>query len=65
MPKTTPTEGKAAVAVEKSTAALPFIIHFFMVQGIGFRCTAYCDQQGTWRDALKNEELHGDVRILE
>jgi hypothetical protein len=43
----------------------PFIIEFFMVQGAGFRCTAYRDQDGKWRDAFNNEELFGEVQILE
>ena len=64
MPKIMTTRSKPVLAVEKPATAPPFIIHFFMVQGVGFRCVAYCDQQGTWRDALKHEELFGDIRIL-
>ena len=43
----------------------PFIVEFFMVQGTGFRCMAYCDQDGKWRDAFNNDELFGAVTILE
>ena len=43
----------------------PFIIEFHMVQGIGFRCAAYRDQDGKWRDAFNHEELFGPVQILE
>ena len=43
----------------------PFIIEFFMVQGVGFRCAAYRDLDGRWRDAFNNEELFGEIRILE
>lgn len=43
----------------------PFVVEFFMVQGIGFRCMAYCDQDGKWRNALSHEELWGDICLLE
>lgn len=43
----------------------PFLIEFFVVQGPGFRCMAYCDQEGRWRNAIDNEELFGDIQILE
>ena len=43
----------------------PFIIEFFMVQGVGFRCAAYRDLDGRWRAAFNNEELFGEIQILE
>ena len=43
----------------------PFIIEFFMVQGLGFRCMAYRDQDGKWYNALNRSELFGDIQILE
>lgn len=43
----------------------PFIIEFFMVQGTGFRCMAYRNDDGTWRGAFDNEELPGAIRVLE
>jgi hypothetical protein len=43
----------------------PFIIEFFMVQGVGFRCAAYRDPDGRWREAFNNEELFGEIQILE
>lgn len=43
----------------------PFVIEFFMVEGLGFRCMAYRDNDGKWRDAFKHYELHGDIQILE
>jgi len=36
-----------------------------MVEGVGFRCMAYCDKVGKWRNAFTNEELFGDIYILE
>ncbi|HEX4349244.1 MAG TPA: hypothetical protein VH251_02595 [Verrucomicrobiae bacterium] len=42
-----------------------FIIEFFMVQGVGFRCAAYRDLDGRWRGASNNEELFGEIQILE
>jgi len=65
MPEIKTTPDGSEVAVRKSAAALPFIRQFYMVQGINFRCLAYCDQQGIWHDAINQEELFGDLRILE
>lgn len=56
---------KPVPAVEPPAEAAPFLIEFFMVQGPGYRCVAYCDQQGRWRNAFNNEELFGDIQILE
>lgn len=56
---------KPVPAVEPPAEAAPFLIEFFTVQGPGFRCAAYCDQQGRWRNAFNNEELFGDIQILE
>lgn len=36
-----------------------------MVEGVGFRCMAYCDKNGKWRNAFNNEELFGDIYLLE
>ena len=65
MPEIKTTSGDPVVAVKRSAAAPRLVIQIFMVQGINFRCLAYCDQQGTWRDAINQEELFGDIRILE
>ncbi len=43
----------------------PFLVEFFMVQGMGFRCMAYRNEDGKWRGAFDNVELPGAVRILE
>ena len=43
----------------------PFLIEFFMVEGDDFRCMAYCDQAGKWRNAFNHVELPGVVHILE
>ena len=51
-------------AFEEPTEDFPFIIEFLMVQGAGFRCAAYRDQDGKWRDALNHEELFGEIQIL-
>jgi hypothetical protein len=56
---------QALPAVEAQPEISPFILEFFMVQGANFRCMAYRDEDGKWRDALNNEELYGDIRILE
>ncbi len=52
-------------AVENLSSRSPFVLEFFMVEGVGFRCMAYCDKDGKWRNAFTNEELFGDIYILE
>lgn len=52
-------------ATENPVERSPFIVEFFMVQGAGFRCMAYRDQDGKWRSAFDNDELAGDICILE
>jgi len=49
----------------ESADGSPFLVEFYLVQGTGFRCMAYRDQQGTWRNAFSNDELFGDIQILE
>jgi hypothetical protein len=56
----------SALPMEESAGATsPFLLEFFMVQGPGFRCMAYCDEDGVWHNALNNEELFGNISILE
>jgi hypothetical protein len=43
----------------------PFVLEFFMVQGMGFRCMAYRNGDGKWHQAFNDRELPGAVRILE
>jgi hypothetical protein len=43
----------------------PFLVEFFMVQGMGFKCMAYRNRDGKWRGAFDNEELPGSIRIME
>ena len=43
----------------------PFIVEYFMVQGVGFRCMAYRNNDGKWRRAFDDRELPGAVRVLE
>jgi hypothetical protein len=43
----------------------PFLVEFFMVQGIGFQCMAYRNSDGKWRGAFDNRELPGSIRVLE
>ena len=45
--------------------ASPFELEFFMVQGSGFICMAYCNHDGKWRGAFDNIELPGAIRVLE
>jgi hypothetical protein len=46
-------------------AASPFLVEFFMVQGMGFQCMAYRSPDGIWRSAFDNRELPGAIRVLE
>ncbi|HUA66420.1 MAG TPA: hypothetical protein VME24_11265 [Alphaproteobacteria bacterium] len=46
-------------------AASPFLVEFFMVQGVGFQCMAYRNSDGTWRSAFDNRLLPGAIRVLE
>jgi hypothetical protein len=35
-----------------------------MVQGSGFRCMAYRNDEGKWRGAFDDEVLPGAIRVL-
>ena len=59
----TPTSAPV-IAAQTLTNPKPVPFQFFLVQGVNFRCIAYCDPQGMWRDALNQEELFGEIRIL-
>lgn len=54
-------ESKAAV----SDSGSPFLVEFFMVQGVGFQCMAYRNSDGKWRSAFDNRELPGMIRVLD
>ena len=43
----------------------PFVVEFFTVQGAGFRCMAYRNGDGKWREAFNDRELSGVVRVLD
>lgn len=43
---------------------LPPIEQQVMVQGEGFRCLAYRDKDGKWRDVFRQSELKGRIRVL-
>lgn len=45
--------------------ASPFLVEFFMVEGVGFQCMAYRDFEGRWHHAFNNRELPGRVHVLE
>jgi len=64
MPETSTTTSDQVFAAKRPSNPKPFVFQFCLVQGINFRCVAYCDQQGTWRDASNQEELFGDIQIL-
>ncbi|MBC8097456.1 MAG: hypothetical protein H7Y43_16750 [Akkermansiaceae bacterium] len=35
-----------------------------LVQGKGFRCMAYRDKDGKWRDYLRRDELPEPIKVL-
>ena len=43
----------------------PFLVEFFMVQGMGFKCMAYLGFDGKWRTAFDNKILPGAIRIVD
>jgi hypothetical protein len=43
----------------------PFLVEFFMVQGVGFKCMAYMGFDGHWHGAFDNRVLPGNIRVLE
>jgi hypothetical protein len=53
----------ARAAIEQDMS--PFLVEFFMVQGMGFRCMAYRDDEGRWRRAFDNAELTGRIWLSE
>ena len=52
------------IGTENVSSGLPAIFDFVLVQAAGFRCIAYCDQNGTWREAFNHREISGQVQIL-
>ena len=50
---------------EEQNGKSPFIIEFFMVQGAGFKCMAYLNDDGKWHEAFNGEVLPGAIRVLE
>jgi hypothetical protein len=49
----------------QKTAEGPFVVEFFMVEGASFRCMAYRDQNGKWRNAFNHGELTGEIQFVE
>jgi hypothetical protein len=44
--------------------ARPNLERAVLVQGEGFRCLAFQDREGRWRNYFNRELLHGAIRIL-
>jgi hypothetical protein len=57
--------GVFELAAEEREGNSPFITEFFMVQGAGFCCMAYKENDGKWHEAFNNEVLPGAIRVLE
>jgi hypothetical protein len=52
-------------AVEKHAETSPFLVEYFMVQALGFRGMAYCDEDGRWRNAANRDFLLGRIYLLD
>jgi hypothetical protein len=55
---------QSTALTEEAGWTSPFIHEFFLVQGSGFRCMAYRNDDGKWRGAFSDEVLQGSVRVL-
>jgi hypothetical protein len=49
---------------DKRDDNLPPIGQTALVQGDGFRCLAYRDKDGKWRDAFHKRELKGSIQVI-
>lgn len=49
----------------KDDSTSPFVLEFFMVRVAGYICMAYYNGDGKWRGAFDNQELTGQVHIVE
>lgn len=50
---------------EASAEMSPFVVEFFMVESLGFRGMAFCDEDGHWRNAFNNDPLPGQIYLVE
>ena len=59
------TQLETSNATKHAAVPIPPLIEFHLVQGACFRCVAYRDHHGIWRDALNNQELFGEITVIE
>ena len=50
--------------MDQTDETSPFVIEFFMLQGVGFRCMGYRDRDGKWRSAFNHIELFGKIHVV-
>jgi hypothetical protein len=55
---------ESAPAIDGS-AEFPFVLEFFMVEGLGYRGMGYCDRDGNWRNAFNHDRLMGRIYLTE
>lgn len=60
MSKPLPTSGQEG----KNALPVPPIGETVLVQFENFRCMAFRDKDGKWRDCFHKEELHGTIRSI-
>jgi len=58
------TNGQGTAPTGEVDWSSPFIHEFFLVQGNGFRCMAYRNNDGKWRTAFNDQVLTGAIRVL-
>lgn len=56
--------GEENVTASGESDESPFILEFFLIQGLHFRCMGYRDNAGKWRGAFNHLELPGPIRVL-
>lgn len=56
---------KPETAPRLAAESSPFLTEFFMVQTEYFRCMAFRDHAGVWREAFSHDELTGEICLVE
>ena len=57
-------ESQTLAVMDQTDEMSPFEIEFFMLQGVGFRCMGYRDEDGRWRSAFNHIELFGKIQVV-
>ena len=55
---------RASKPNESPDDPLPAVGEQVLVKAEGFRCFAFRDKDGKWRNAFSRDELHGTIRMI-